>query len=944
MNKELLRRISLEFERIEQAVARGQQIDLDNLYPDLLGQDRETALTQTRELLEELLQSKGSASPWISAASMSARYEPVKPVSQGGMGEIWVAIDHDFDRQVAIKEILPDAANDPRTRDRFLRETRITAKLEHPGILPVYSKGKHADGRPFYAMRWIAGQGSKTLHDAIHEFHSVEEHPETNQRLRFHDLLHCLVSVCKTIAFAHHAKVIHRDLKPANIMIGPFGETFVLDWGLALDLSESQASDPANAWRLTDDCFQGTPGFVAPECLDDPNAADARSDIYSLGLIIYQICIGCSPFSKSQKQTPEKMKEAIVEGGIGQLRQIDPSVHPALDAIFRKATATEPTLRYASAIELADDLSRYLSNEPTQAWPEPRRYRAARMIQRNIASVMTVAVATLLTLAGAVGYSWVTYRYNFELSKKSADLQEALRQESSQKQLAIDWAEFADNREKLANQAIDTFWREVAHHPQLRFSEDFQELKRSLLKRPLEYYQKLSESYRQNEKQSLEAMSHYVDSRLELSNLQLEGGDSESALRNVEQVSQDTDRFLKALPIIDNAWLYRRALTMKTLARIHAIRGDNEASSKFDKSFEDIANSFSTTEDLEPKLERLLIEHKIESTRKLVLQKDLPDAIEIAKDAMERSRKLCEHYPEDQQYRKLKKEVLNDSALLDLRAGDLVQAKSKLAQLLKEHESNATSREEEDYDQEHQHAATLFNLGVVAQRSRDLEEAFEHHTRALAIRESSAQRYPTVSEFQKVLGHSHLAISDLHMRRNQSKSGVESYRKWIEINRRLYAKQPDLLPQKMELASSLHQLGHFEEGFGNNKAMITIFEEALPLAVEIQQSMPNDPIWLRHRAELSEHLGTVYFNDNRFADALEQFEKAFAGIEYFATQPQATSKDRATFRAMILTMIKIAERIEDIGKIEKYQRKRSAFEAIEHIHAGHEGDFTGDKP
>ena len=189
MNKELLRRISMEFERIEQAVAKGQKIELENLYPDLLGQDRETALAETKELIEELHQSKGSITPWISAASLSARYEPLEPVSQGGMGKIWVAIDHDFDRQVAIKEIRPEAANDPRIRDRFLRESRITAKLEHPGILPIYSKGTHADGRPFYAMRWISGQGSKTLHEALYEFHSGQGNPETNQRLRFHDLL-----------------------------------------------------------------------------------------------------------------------------------------------------------------------------------------------------------------------------------------------------------------------------------------------------------------------------------------------------------------------------------------------------------------------------------------------------------------------------------------------------------------------------------------------------------------------------------------------------------------------------------------------------------------------------------------------------------------------------------------------------------------------------------
>jgi serine/threonine protein kinase len=184
MNPQLLRRISEEFEKIELAIEQGQEIQLDALYLDLQGEDRQTALAETQQLLEELRQSRGIFAPWISAASMSARYEPVEPVKQGGMGEIWIAIDQDFDRQVAIKEILPEAANDLKVRQRFLRESQITAKLEHPGILPVYSKGNHADGRPFYVMRWVSGEGSQSLHDAINSLHSHEYTSDQIQRIQ----------------------------------------------------------------------------------------------------------------------------------------------------------------------------------------------------------------------------------------------------------------------------------------------------------------------------------------------------------------------------------------------------------------------------------------------------------------------------------------------------------------------------------------------------------------------------------------------------------------------------------------------------------------------------------------------------------------------------------------------------------------------------------------
>ncbi|MFM9117254.1 MAG: hypothetical protein ACKOU6_13955 [Planctomycetota bacterium] len=137
MNPDLLRRISAEFERIEQAAARGESIELDDLFTDLTAADRAIALREVHELLEELHPTGSRFSAVTSAASLSARFDPVEPTNQGGMGEIWLAIDQDFNRQVAIKEIIPSAAQDEEYRRRFCREAEITAKLEHPGILPV---------------------------------------------------------------------------------------------------------------------------------------------------------------------------------------------------------------------------------------------------------------------------------------------------------------------------------------------------------------------------------------------------------------------------------------------------------------------------------------------------------------------------------------------------------------------------------------------------------------------------------------------------------------------------------------------------------------------------------------------------------------------------------------------------------------------------------------
>src|SRR5215467_10893128 len=152
------------------------------------------------------------------------RYQILRPHDKGGIGEVFVALDQELNRQVALKEIQEQHASDPRNLGRFVREAEITGGLEHPGIVPVYGLGQYADGRPFYAMRFIQGE---TLKDAIVKYHAGD----TGVTLR--GLLTRFVAVCNTIAYAHSRGVIHRDLKPSNIMLGKYGETLVVDWGMA---------------------------------------------------------------------------------------------------------------------------------------------------------------------------------------------------------------------------------------------------------------------------------------------------------------------------------------------------------------------------------------------------------------------------------------------------------------------------------------------------------------------------------------------------------------------------------------------------------------------------------------------------------------------------------------------------------------------------------------
>jgi serine/threonine protein kinase len=167
------------------------------------------------------------------STSTGTRFRILRPHAKGGLGEVFLALDTELNREVALKEIQGRFADDPRHRGRFEFEAEVTGGLEHPGVVPVYGLGRTPAGRPFYAMRFIRGD---SLKEAIHRFHEAEQQPKRDpgrSALAQRELLGRFIDVCDAIAYAHSRGVLHRDLKPANIMLGRYGETLVVDWGLA---------------------------------------------------------------------------------------------------------------------------------------------------------------------------------------------------------------------------------------------------------------------------------------------------------------------------------------------------------------------------------------------------------------------------------------------------------------------------------------------------------------------------------------------------------------------------------------------------------------------------------------------------------------------------------------------------------------------------------------
>lgn len=340
-------------------------------------------------------------------SALRSRYTLTRVCGVGGIGEVWLAKDPSLKRDVALKRFRADREVDEDTKRRLVKEAQITGQLEHPNIVPVHELDQMEDGSPYYTMKLLRGQ---TLSQHIQEHHKLKRDGQDSM-LSLYELLNIFVDVCNAVAYAGARGIVHRDLKPANIMLGGFGEVLVLDWGLATLVDRSETDEEMEPVTLQSNLdpvqtlegqIVGTPAYMAPEqAAGRIGQIDQRTDVYGLGAVLYAILLGKTPHRGQQTGNTARdtitLLKRIVDGPTPRPRTVDPTIPAALDAISAKAMERSRSDRYQTATEIAQDIKRWMADEPVSAYTEPWTDRAQRWFRKHRTLAQSIVIGVVLT-------------------------------------------------------------------------------------------------------------------------------------------------------------------------------------------------------------------------------------------------------------------------------------------------------------------------------------------------------------------------------------------------------------------------------------------------------------------------------------------------------------------------------------------------------------------
>jgi eukaryotic-like serine/threonine-protein kinase len=750
--------------------------------------------------------------------SWNGRFRIVRPHAHGGLGVVSVALDDELDREVAFKEIKDEKADDRGSRAQFVLEAEITGKLEHPGIIPIYGLGHDPVGRPFYAMRFIRGD---SLADAINRFHDPNGPyvDPTKRSLQLRELLGRFLDVCDALAYAHSRGVLHRDLKPGNVMLGPFGETLIVDWGLALPLERVPEGHESNEGAVkptkTDSASLpreqgkviGTPAYMPPEQAEGAiDRLGPRSDVYGLGAILHDLLTGKRPIDGTSL---EEILKRVGHGDIKPPRQVRPEVPAALEAICLKALALRPEDRYPAPRALAADIKAWLADEPVAARGEPFAERARRWAKRNRTAVTAAAVALLVGLVGLGGIAAVLTASNIALNTQRRR---------------------AEDREAQAIDAVKKFRDSVAEEPELKNNPRLDVLRKRLLKEPLAFFRALRDRLQVDRDTRPESLARLAQASYDLGQLTNEIGDKRDALRS-----------------------HREALAIR-----QGLAAANPTANQFQS---DLASS----------------QFDIG-----VLLKDTgsqAEALKVFESALAVQQKLADANPTDNQFQSRLATTHGNIGVVLKNTGRMDEAMKAYKSALEIQQRLADANPTVNQFQSDL-SASHGNIGNLLHNSGMLTEALKAFESALAIQQRLADANPTVNQFQSRLAASHNNIGLLLYAMGNPAEALKAFESALAIKKKLADANPTVNQFQMELATSYNNIGSLIGSllrvYDMPAKALKAFESALAIQQRLADANPADNQFQSDLALSHNNIGNLLSETGRPAEALRAYESALA--------------------------------------------------------------------
>ena len=900
-------------------IAKDLESDLDHLGDNDLQQTLDSALTQRKKLGLDDHFSKShlsNESPLVKPAKPGEHEIQVKDrfvregfFDAGNLGELYFARDTELNRTVVAKYIKPERANENLTQALFHLEGEVTGCLEHPGIVPVYGLGKDTRDRLFYAMRYIRG---RKLSRVISEYQGILNSESGKKREALVDLLQNFQAACLAIEYAHKKGVLHCDIKPDNIMIGDYGEVFVVDWGLVVIHGQSLSSPVENSdafetlevgqvppYRPSEAASSGlhknqggsrrgiggTPAYMAPEQLmatrdDDISLIGPASDIYALGGTLFQILAGKAPHlsRKNSKETIEDFNKRILNGDFPRPSDLKPETPRALEAIALKALSLNPKDRYGSARELAEDVKRYLADEPVNAHREGLAEKTLRFARKNRTAV-GVAAALLLCLAlGGTLFGFITKGFNRELQGFNEKLRISEREARENAELVIKNEALAKKREASAIEAVKLYAKSVNENPELKNRPEFDSLRKELLKEPIRFFKELEQQLRTEANASSESKDALASGLFELGYLVEAIGNQENAIEVYQRAVKIREELVSANP---SNFRYQENL----LTSYHTLGFLCENT-----------NRESEAEELFKRILKIREKFVINNPENIQTQNDLAMAHNNlgriyeklnreseAEESFLRALKIWEDIA-----RVVKGGFYNKDGLAtsNTHLGYLYQNRNRLRdaeesflRALKIWE-NLVAANPKNIGHQNNLATAFNNLGNVYKNTKRENEALQFFKKALKTNEEIVNAYPSNPEYQNFLAISYTNLGSFYLSTKQTREGQQAFKKALEIEEEIARTNPTNSLYQITLASFYQSFGHILYLDVNRvKEVEDFFKKALRINQKVANENPNNAMYQNNLAASYNSMGFLQDNTGRFKEAEKSYQQAISIME-----------------------------------------------------------------